>query len=101
MPGLRSGRLYDRSALVTMLRYSWPVWLALNGSLQAGLGNVFGAHFTGFRPGRARLSSAIGLETGGSRDSIFQALLGFGTETFESGAELDSIRFVVGVRNGF
>ncbi|HKY36040.1 MAG TPA: hypothetical protein VJN18_08885 [Polyangiaceae bacterium] len=101
MPGLRTGRLYDRSALVTNLRYAWPIWLALNGSLQAGLGNVFGAHFEGFRPERTRLSLAIGLETGGSRDSVFQALVGFGTETFESGAELDTIRAVLGVRNGF
>jgi hypothetical protein len=101
MPGLRTGRLYDRSALVTNLRYSWPIWLALNGSLQAGLGNVFGAHFEGFRPERTRLSLAIGLETGKSRDSVFQALVGFGTETLESGADLDTIRAVVGVRNGF
>ena len=101
MPGLRTGRLYDRSALVTNLRYAWPIWLALNGSLQAGLGNVFGAHFEGFRPERTRLSLAIGLETGGSRDNVFQALVGFGTETLESGAQLDTIRAVLGVRNGF
>jgi hypothetical protein len=101
MAGFRSGRLYDRSAVAAVLRYSWPIWLALNGSLQAGVGNVFGPHFEGIRPGRARISSAFGLETQGSRDSVFQALVGFGTETIESGAELDSIRLVVGVRNGF
>jgi hypothetical protein len=101
MPGLRSGRLYDRSALVAMLRYSWPVWLSFNGSLQAGFGNVFGAHFEGLRPGRARLSAAIGLETSGSRDTVFQAIVGFGTETIESGADLDTIRCSLGVRSGF
>jgi hypothetical protein len=101
MPGLRSGRLFDRSAAVAMFRYSWPIWLVLNGSLQAGVGNVFGEHFSNFRPGRARITSAIGLETNRSRDSVFQAILGFGTETIESGADLDSIRFTVGVRNGF
>lgn len=101
MPGLRSGRLYDRSSVVAMLRYSWPIWLSLNGSLQAGLGNVFGPHFEGFRLGRARLSSAIGLETSGSRDTVFQAIVGFGTETMESGADLDTIRVSLGVRSGF
>jgi hypothetical protein len=101
MPGLRFGRLYDRSSAVANLRYTWPIWLSLRGSLQAGVGNVFGAHFEGLRPGRARLSTAIGLETNGADDDIFQALLGFGTETFESGAELDSLRFVLGVREGF
>ena len=72
-----------------------------NGSLQAGVCNVFGTRFGGLRPGRARLSTALGLETKSSRDVVFQALIGFGTETFESGAELDSIRFVAGVRSGF
>lgn len=101
MAGFRSGRLFDRSGAATIMRYSWPIWLYLSGSLQAGLGNVFGEHFAGFRPGRLRLSGAFGLETHGSRDSIFQALLGLGTETLETGAELDSIRLVLGVRNGF
>jgi hypothetical protein len=101
MPGLRSGRLYDRSAMVATMRYSWPIWLSLSGSLQAGLGNVLGPHLAGLRPGRARISSAIGLETSRNRDSVFQALVGFGTETIESGAELDSIRFLIGVRNQY
>lgn len=100
MAGFRSGRLYDRSAAVAMLRYSWPIWLALKGSLQAGVGNVFAEHLEGFHLGRARLSTAFGLETQGSRDSVFHALVGFGSETFESGANLDSIRLLVGVRNG-
>jgi hypothetical protein len=101
MPGLRTGRLADRSSAVAMLRYSWPIWLSLNGSLQAGLGNVFGEHFSGFRPGRARVSTAIGLETSSSRDSVFQAIVSFGTETLESGADVDTIRVAVGVRSGF
>jgi hypothetical protein len=101
MPGLRFGRLADRSSAVVDVRYTWPIWLSVRGSLQAGLGNVFGPHFEGIRPGRARLSTALGLETSGSRDNIFQALVGFGTETLETGGDLDSIRFVVGVRDGF
>jgi hypothetical protein len=101
LPGLRSGRLYDRSAMVAMLRYSWPIWLAFNGSLQAGLGNVFGPHFEGIRPGRVRVSTAIGLETNSSRDSVFFAIVGFGTETIESGADLDTIRVAAGVRSAF
>jgi hypothetical protein len=101
MPGFRQGRLYDRSALVATLRYSWPIWIWLNGSLQAATGNVFGERFEGARLERSRFSAAVGIESSGSRDSIFQALLGFGTETFESGAELDSIRFVIGARSGF
>ena len=41
-------RLYDRSALVATVRYSWPIWLALQRlGAQLGVGNVFGAHFFG------------------------------------------------------
>jgi len=101
MPGFRLGRLQDRSAAVATLRYAWPIWLWLNGSLQVATGNVFGARFEGFRTERGRLSAAVGIESQGSRDSIFQALLGFGTETFESGATVDSLRIVVGARSGF
>lgn len=101
LAGFRSGRLYDHSAAMAVLRYSWPVWLSLNGALQLGVGNVFGRQFEGFRAGRARLSSAIGLETHGSRDNIFHLLFGVGSETIESGAELDAIRVVAGVRSGF
>jgi hypothetical protein len=101
MPGFRAGRLHGRSAMVATLRYSWPIWIWLNGSLQAATGNVFDEHFSGMRPERSRFSAAVGIESSGSRDSIFQALVGFGTETFESGAQLDSIRIVVGARNGF
>jgi chorismate synthase len=44
---------------------------------------VFGPHFEGIRPGRVRVSTAIGLETNSSRDTVFQALVGFGMETVE------------------
>jgi hypothetical protein len=101
MPGFRQGRLFDRSALVATVRYSWPIWMWLNGSMQVATGNVFGRHFEGARLERARLSAALGIEGTGSRDSVFQALVGFGTETFERGAEVDSIRIAVGARSGF
>ena len=39
-------------------------------------------------------------EPPGLRDG-YRAPLGFGTETFESGTKLDSLRFVVGARSGF
>jgi hypothetical protein len=101
MPGFREGRLYDRSAFVASLRYSWPIWIWLNGSLQAAAGNVFDEQLSGMRLERLRFSGALGIESNGSRDSIFQALLGFGTETFESGAQVHALRLTVGARSGF
>jgi hypothetical protein len=101
MPGFRPGRLRGRSSGVATLRYSWPIWIWLDGSLQAAVGNVFDEHLSGASLGESRFSGAIGIESRGSRDSVFQLLVGFGTETFNSGADLNSIRVVAGARSGF
>ena len=101
MPGFRTGRLRGRSSGVATLRYSWPIWLWLDGSLQAAVGNVFDQHLSGASWGESRFSGALGIESRGSRDSVFQLLVGFGTETFDSGAALNSIRIVAGARSGF
>jgi hypothetical protein len=101
MPGFRAGRLHGRSGAVATLRYSWPIWMWLDGSLQAAVGNVFGEHLAGISLAQSRFSGAIGMESRGSRDSVFQLLVGFGSETFSSGADLNSIRVVAGARSGF
>ena len=101
LPGFRDGRLRGRSGAATTLRYSWPIWIWLDGSLQAAVGNVYGEHLQGMSWGESRFSGAIGIERRGSRDSVFQLLMGFGTETFNSGADINSIRVVVGARSGF
>jgi hypothetical protein len=101
MPGFRTGRLRGRSSAVATLRYAWPIWVWLDGSLQAAVGNVFGEHLSGASLGQSRFSGAIGIESRGSRDSVFQLLVGFGTETFNSGADVNSIRLVAGARSGF
>jgi hypothetical protein len=101
MPGFRAGRLCGESALVGTLRYSWPIWMWLDGSLQLAIGNVYGSRWRGASWEQARMSTAIGVESNNSRDSIFQALVGIGTETFESGAAVNSLRVVAGVRHGY
>ena len=40
------------------------------------------------------------LETDTSPDSNFQLLLGFGTETFDHGGQIDSLRLSFGISNG-
>ncbi|HYQ44027.1 MAG TPA: hypothetical protein VER11_18730 [Polyangiaceae bacterium] len=101
LPGFRDGRVRGRSGAAATLRYSWPIWIWLDGSLQAAVGNVYGEHLKGISWGESRFSGAIGMESRGSRDSVFQLLVGFGTETFNSGADLNSIRVVAGARSGF
>ena len=101
MPGFREGRLRGRSGAAVTLRYSWPIWIWLDGSLQAAVGNVYGTHLSGITLGGSRFSGAIGMESRGSKDSVFQLLMGFGTETFDNGAQFNSIRVVAGARSGF
>jgi len=101
LPGFRDGRVRGRSGAAATLRYSWPIWIWLDGSLQAAVGNVYGEHLAGISWGQSRFSGAVGIESRGSRDSVFQLLFGFGTETFNSGADINSLRVVVGARSGF
>jgi hypothetical protein len=100
MPGFREGRLRDRSAAVATLRYSWPVWIWLDGSIQGAVGNVFGRRLDGFDASLLRYSAAIGIESHSSPDSVLQLLFGFGSETFDAGGQVESVRLTVGARGG-
>ncbi len=101
LPGFRPGRLLGRSAAVGTLRYAWPIWIWLHGTMQAAVGNVFDTQLKGLEPGLLRFSGALGIESHGSTDSVLQVLIGFGTETFESGGAMESIRLALGARSGF
>jgi hypothetical protein len=100
MPGFWWGRLAGRSAAVATAEYRWPIAPFLDGSMQAAVGNVFGEHLDGFDANLLRLSGALGITTVSSPDSSVQFLVGCGTETFEHGAPIDSIR-VVAAANRF
>ena len=97
MPGFFPGRLVDRSAAVATVRYKWPVGPWIAGSLQGAVGNVSGEHLQGFDARLLRFSGAFGIESDSSPNSSFELIVGFGTETFEHGAQVDSIRFAVGL----
>jgi hypothetical protein len=101
MRGLYPGRLHDRSAAVLQLGYRWPIWIWLDGALRTELGNVFGEHLAGFRPGRLRWSGALGLESTGTPDNSLQLLIAVASETFESGGQVDSWRLTLGTTSGF
>ena len=102
MRGYYLGRLVDRSAAAAAAHYVWPVAPWLGGTIEAAVGNVFDTHLQGFRTGRLRFSSDIGLSSlsmGG--DYPVEAIFGVGSETFEQGARLDSFRATVAVNHGF
>lgn len=99
--GFRPGRLVGRSAAAAALEYRWPVWAFLDGVMQAGVGNVFSEHLEDFQPQLMRFSFTGGLRSSNHRDHSFNLLLGFGTETFEQGGDLTSVRFLFGGTTGF
>jgi len=101
MRGFLPGRLIGRSSAVATFRYRWPIWIGLDGALEASFGNVFDERLKGLSVEKLRFSTAIGIETVGSPDSAFQLLAGVGTETFEQGAKVDSFRLVIGTNRGF
>jgi hypothetical protein len=101
MRGFYAGRLLDRSAAVVTARYRWPVWVWLDGSVVGAVGNVFGDHLQEFTPGLLRFSGSLGVESVGSPDSSLELLVGLGTETFDHGGQVDSLRIVLGTNHGF
>ncbi len=96
MPGYFQGRLVDRSATVAKVSYTWPVAPMIDAQLQAAVGNVFGSHLEDFDVHLLRFSGAFGLKAR-TDDPPIGLLVGFGTETFDHGAQVDSVRVTFGV----
>jgi hypothetical protein len=101
MRGFLGGRLVDRSAAVATLDYQWPIWVFLDGTLQGSVGNVFGAGLRDFDANKLRVSTGFGLRTNNSPDHQFELLVGFGTDTFEHGTAITSMRLALGATRGF
>ena len=87
MSGDLPGRFHGRSAAAATLSYSWPIWVWLDGTMHAALGNVFDAGLRDFSPGLLRVSSGIGVESNGSPNHRFEFLVGFASETFDQGGK--------------
>lgn len=101
MPGFVPGWMTGRSTAAAQLGYTWPVWLGLDGQTRFTFGNAFGQHLDGLGPSKLRMSFDIGVTTSAVRDQGFEILFGLGTETFEQGAGITSVRVAFGSRQGF
>ena len=101
MRGYLYGRLVDRSAAVATIKYRWPIWVFLDGAIQGALGNVFGPQLEDFKTKLLRVSANVGVESVGTPDHTFEILAGFGTETIEHGANVNSVRLLFGTNRGF
>lgn len=101
MRGFLAGELIDTSAVVATVEYRWPVWIWLDGSVQAAVGNVLPGHLDHFSLDLMRLSTTVGFRTSSRADHSFDLLFGFGTEPFGDGFQISSFRFVIGTKEGF
>ena len=80
--------------------YEWPIWLYLNGTLHAALGNVYNAHLSDFSPAALRYSVGAGLRSTGRPDARLTLLVALGSSPFNDGGRPDSFRFLVGTQHG-
>ncbi len=101
MPGFVAGWMIGQSTTFAQVGYTWPVWLGLDGQTRFSVGNAFGEHLDGFSLRSLRMSGDFGVTTSATRDQGFEVLFGLGTETFEQGAGITSVRVTFGSRQGF
>jgi hypothetical protein len=83
------------------LEHRYSIWVWLDGTLHVGVGNAFGEQLSDFDLGRLRVFWGLGIRTVGERDSSFNLEVAFGTDTFEQGGAVSSVRFAVGTVTGF
>jgi hypothetical protein len=101
MAGFLRGWMNGRSVVTSGVAYTWPVWTWLDGQARIAVGNAFDDHFDGFAASKLRLSADIGVTTISARTNGIQILVGAGTETFEQGGRITSVRIAIGTRRGF
>ncbi len=101
MSGFVSTLLTGESFAAFTLRYSWPVWIFIDGEIHASLGNVFGPDFAGFAAEDLRISFGAGLAMVNRRETRFQIMAGFGTDTLANGPDPQAARIMFGVTRDF
>jgi hypothetical protein len=101
MAGFINGWMTGPSTAVGELAYTWPAWMWLDAQTRLAVGNAFGERLDGFSPSRLRMSADFGFTTNTAHEQGFELVLGVGTETFEQGAHVTSVRVAIGSRRGF
>lgn len=101
LTGFLDRAILGESTLAARLEYRWPVWVFLDGTLHVAVGNVFGRRAEDFEWDRLRMSFGFGMRTVGRPDHAFNMIFALGTETFEQGADVTSVRFALGTSRGF
>jgi outer membrane protein assembly factor BamA len=96
LSGFRPGRIRGFSAAAATLSYQYPIWVLLDARLFLAAGNAFGEHLEGFDVEDLRLAFGLSIQPRLPGGVPFDLQLAFGTETFARGADVISVRFVIG-----
>jgi hypothetical protein len=102
LAGFGGDAFYGRSAAALKLKYHWPIWVYLDGIFHISMGNVYGPQLRDFDPEKLRMSFGPGISTSFlDENKLFSLSLGFGTDTFEQGTNIASVRAAAGISHGF
>ena len=101
MTGFRTGWITGASTVAVSLEYRYPIWVSIQGFVNATIGNAFGPELADFEARLLRTSYALGLRTMGDPDSSLTFQVGFGTATIEDGLDPILLRITVGMQEGF
>ena len=101
MPGFVGRFLSGDSAAVANFQFTWPIWIRLDGKIHFAVGNVFDGHLSNFSFPGLRMSFGAGIQLHGAESTGFELMVGGGTETFEDGPRVSTVRFVLGASRDF
>lgn len=101
MRGFIGQRILGDSAASLLFEYHWPIWVWLDGTAHVAIGDAFPGHLDGFALDKLRMSFGLGIAAISDIDHIFELSIALGTERFDQGTEIDSVRFVAGATRGF
>ena len=102
--GFLGGRFSGYSALVATLDYRYPIHRYFDANIFTSIGNVFDGRLDNLHPKRMVMAWGIGIRSNTSRDVSFDIMVAFGTNQlreWDEEFEIDNVRFLVGINQGF
>ena len=99
MFGFLPGLIRGRSMAALTAAYTWPIWVFLDGRFHFTVGNAFDENLEGFDVENLRMSFGLGIEPTLGGELPFEFTVALGTDTFDEGAGITSVRLFVGARN--
>lgn len=102
MRGYLPRRFVGDSTFSAAASYRYPIWSLLDAELFVGVGNAFDGHYEDFHPDHLYLNGGLSLRTSLAQDTGLTILWAGGTNRLDSErVRVDSVRFTVGVVQGF